>query len=183
MTSRQKLFLLIAASLLAIKFVVQPLIESQNESINDLQMSAKRLSKVEPLVERADELRAQEDNVAKLLDQLKSQFPVTDNDGNLRVAIQRNVEQAAASKNVELNQFDWLGSTETNSSSLLSAQFGVKIIGDLNRVVGFHNELLDIMGTTRIQDFQLRTFIRRGKRVSELNAIFVTDYLVGDGDE
>lgn len=183
MTSRQKFFLGIAGLLLAVKFLLQPFIESQNQAIQDLDMRTARLAKVEPLVERADELKTQDEKLNSRLRELKTDFPTASNGNNLRVSLQRIVEQAVANQNVELNQFDWLGVTEIGSGSLLSAQFGVKIVGDINRVVGFHHELLKTMSTTRMQDFQLRTFIRKGKRVSELNAIFATDYLVSKDDE
>lgn len=105
--------LLAVIALLAVtKFIVMPVIDSQNELINEKAKTLKTNKKMLKMIATGDNLEAQEEAIKAALSSLETLIPSYKSEAQAKLAIQQQFEQIAADTNIEVESFTWEATTD-----------------------------------------------------------------------
>ncbi len=156
MTKSQKQLLWIAAILAALQFVVKPVLSWQAELITETQLNLDRLARSEQLLDHADELAASAAAAETARIQLREQFPVAIESSMLQIQLQGELETLLRSKQVRVEQFNWVTGLEPINNSLQGIRAKIMVSGGLQQLIQAHYALMQEMPTAQHESIEIR---------------------------
>ncbi|NMP32950.1 hypothetical protein HII17_15435 [Thalassotalea sp. M1531] len=121
--------------LVAIKFVILPILNWQNKLIDEIRLNEKRLVKTQALIQNGDLLQK---NYADLLaeeSKLYSLYHVTDDLGNLQRILQRDIEDRLKNLGLKISSIGWKTPIKLDKASVSLIYIDYRIEGSSKNVI------------------------------------------------
>ncbi len=138
MLNNKPLLIGIILLLAALKFLIVPWMDYQDEQKQQLETLTKRLVRSEALLEFKDQLYQQKDKqdtaVAQFTDKLEQSVSVQ----QYQLEFQQRLQQLIETKNAKLELFDWLSDADLKAFNIHRARINLRFTGQLSDVMAIH---------------------------------------------
>lgn len=111
MENKQRLLAVIVLLAVA-KFIVIPIVEAQNELIDEKVKTIKTNKKMKNMIATGNGLTAQEEAINIALSSLEALIPNYKSEAQAKLAIQQQFEQLASQNNIDIESFTWEKTTD-----------------------------------------------------------------------
>jgi len=134
--------LLFLAVLVIVKFGILPMMDSQDESLDEIKQFVRSNAKLEGVLGQQDSVREQLQASTNLNNEIKNRIFTFKNESSAKVEIQRKLEEFAKDANVEIETINWQKSKKNESlAELFENELRVSIKGELINIIRFHSLL------------------------------------------
>ncbi len=182
MNSRIRLLLGVAAILAALRFVVVPWIDSQDDVRDRLYAVTRQLDRAEAIVEAGSDLEARRDALADIVRELAARAPYAERGSEHRVQVQRQLSAAAEAAGCQLKMFEWVLDGELETAGLAFGRVRLRLEGPLRNVAEAHVGLEAGMPHVFVRDMSI--VVRRGGGLgTAANATFELDLYYQTGED
>lgn len=138
MLNNKPLLIGIVLLLAALRFLIVPWMDYQDEQRQQLETLTKRLVRSEALLEFKEQLYQQKDKqdivVAKFTGKLEQSASVQ----QYQLELQQRLQQLIENKNAKLELFDWLSDSDLKALNMHRARINLRFTGQLSDVIGIH---------------------------------------------
>ncbi|WP_286271768.1 hypothetical protein [Thalassotalea hakodatensis] len=157
----RKNLLLVVALLAAIRFIVVPVFDWQQENIDDITAKATRLNKAENVIARKETLAVSLTDVEKINERTKTLYHSFSSTNEMKLSLQQQVEKKFSQHKVKIKNFTWPNELEGDIKELRAKIF---FEGDTNDIALLHMDLSDQATFFNIVEWTI--YIRRMKENS-----------------
>jgi len=174
--------ILVILFIASLKFIALPMMDWQDEKVEQLWLLEKRLVKLDSLFENEDLLDEQIAKVNTLLPELESQLYSLE-EGEFKLAKQQEIEKQLSSFDLSLKSFGWLSSVELKDKGLTKLSGELAIEGRTERIILFLAELESSNKYIEVEKFNMNLRRpRQGRPGSASVRINVAFYLIPISD-
>jgi hypothetical protein len=133
--SRNQWLLGILSALLAVKFVLQPWLESQSEEAAALAVLTQRLDRSIGVIENREAIGKSASSMQVSLARVRQRFPDAADLQSYRIEVQEKVGATAAQAGLGIKSFEWLADGRATDAGLVFSRARFQIDGGLRRLV------------------------------------------------
>lgn len=135
---RKKQLLFVLALLLVVKFVGQPLVEWQNEKVNQVTQKSQRLTKMNEVLSGKEQIKQQLQIAQQNNQTLKAQFPEAATSSGFRLQAQQRISELAAKYELSVDMFDWAGDAPVPIEGFTGLALTTEVAGPVLNIAQFH---------------------------------------------
>ncbi|MBE0360565.1 MULTISPECIES: hypothetical protein [Pseudoalteromonas] len=117
------------ALLIILKFIIVPLFDWQNEQLSQLANLQKRASKSQNVIINQNQISKSQQQINAQLKAINSLFISYKSEAEFKLAMQQQIEQTIASKQLQINTSSWLPSLLVANGQLMRHQLRLNIKG------------------------------------------------------
>lgn len=179
MLKNKKTLLLILGALVATKWVILPIFEWQNQKLDELSIAYALLQKSEDAIRQQNNYLARASAIKSELKKGEGYFFA--NTDNIRLQIQRELEELWSRYNVSVKGFQYLDSSIENENSKLTKYImDIDVEGNIFDFIEMHQALSQLETTPRfyITEFNLSSKRRRDDIVNFRGNLIVQTFSV-----
>lgn len=151
---RQWILISFLACLIALKFIVVPLNEVNEELGASVTAKQIRLVKGRNILDSKEKVETGLTKIRDLLSAYRSQFPVMDSPEKGRLEIQRRISSLAREFNVEVESAQWVGASDGNP---VHSELDIQFSSSLNDAVKWHIEMARIGTWISVENIEFST--------------------------
>lgn len=155
MMERQRVLLVIAVSLLGVRYALLPLLEWQRDARDALVVTSRRLDRAEDLLLNRVQVKASLDQMEKAVASLRAQFPVKSDSDTARLDFQREINEVLGSKGLTVRVFDWVVETPVEGTALNSLRARVSVSGGMRSLANAGAVLETRLSHAEIRELRL----------------------------
>lgn len=138
MNSSTKRLLVLMGLLIGIKMVLLPIIDWQNQQVEELVGHEKRIAKAEAIIEEQAAMQKALDESESILTAIEEQFPRYPNSEIFRLETQKRFESEMAEQGIEAQQIFWRDDQDIQvSGNLYRAKLSIRCNGEFNHFLQF----------------------------------------------
>ena len=172
---RVRWMLVIVAVLAALRLVIVPWVNMQNEERQQLELLTHRLDRATGVVGNKDAILAARAKLTKETAASRAMFPAASEPENFRLDAQRNIVAIATGGGLKVSLFDWILNGEVSGAGLAYGRASVKLEGPFDRLISVHGELEGSLPHAAIREFNvsLRTPVTGPSNAAAIATIIV----------
>tara|TARA_B110000902_G_scaffold212043_1_gene243019 strand:+ start:2385 stop:2975 length:591 start_codon:yes stop_codon:yes gene_type:complete len=148
----KKNLLLVLAGLLGVKFALFPLIEWQSTKFESFQASSRQLEKINHLISKQAAFQQEIDRLSIIVRANNS--GIYDNSGDIKLQIQRGLEETFSSHNLDITGFNWVLDSGTDSEPLRVLRGTVYFSGPTEAMIRSFWEVAASIKLSRVVSWQ-----------------------------
>lgn len=135
MRLNKEILLAFAAVLVAIKFVIVPWYQAQDEQIAGLEVSSKKLGRATALQNQQQQLETQLRELSAILAAYDELLPKGADKNAVSLAVQSQWQQIFEQQQIEVQSFNWTGERQVAQSNYWVARVALKLSGPLHKTL------------------------------------------------
>lgn len=139
--SRNKFFLAVAASLAAVKFVLLPWLDNQNDARVSLEVLTQRLDRSLGVIQNRVQIITAEQSLREATGKNLVRFPYFPALDAMKLDVQVRVGEMAKAQNLRTGLFEWILAGEAEGTGLQFGRARLQVSGELRKLAVFHGEL------------------------------------------
>lgn len=156
MSASQARLLLIAGVLVAIQFIVLPLVSYQTELRDELAMLQRQVVRSEALVEQLPVLTLQAEKLDAAAQRVATAFPDASNATGFRLEVQDQIQRLLREQGNQVTLFSWLAQPQAAGNGMQVQQARVNISGNFKTLAEGQLQLAQQAPYIRFIDASLR---------------------------
>ncbi len=138
MLNNKPLLIGIILLLAALRFLIVPWMDYQDEQKQQLETLTKRLVRSEALLEFKDQLYQQKDQQDIVVGQFTDQLEQSTSVQQYQLELQQRLQQLIETRNAKMELFDWLSDSDLKAFSMHRARINLRFTGQLSDVIALH---------------------------------------------
>jgi hypothetical protein len=153
--SRVRWLLGLAAVLVALRFVVVPWTQAQDERRQQLEVLTQRLDRSAGVVEDKQQIMAAQSKLRAATQASRAIFPPVADKEQFRLDAQRTLAGIASRGGVRVSLFDWVMDGEAARAGLVYGRVNVNVEGPLESLVSVHGQIEAEMPFAAVREVKL----------------------------
>jgi len=183
-TLNTKVLIMVALLLVGVKFVLMPVIDWQNQTIEQIEQVERRNLKSQKLLSKQDELLVGMAAADKKYREQKETFPSYVDSTMFRLETQIKYENLLKSHGLRQSNFFWRGDQDEQVfGSLYKGRFNVSFNGKLKQFAILHSKLAEQMREYKVLNYNAGVQMQKQQSMGAVNATLTIDayYWLGEG--
>jgi hypothetical protein len=138
---RTRALLIVVAVLAALRFLIVPWWQGQNEARDQLSVVTERLDRSLGLIANREPLQRALDGMRADVGSLRSRFPAAANPEQMRIEVQRSLGALAAARGGQLRSFEWQLDGTAAAAGLGYGRVRLSVEGPLRELIRLHGAI------------------------------------------
>jgi hypothetical protein len=151
--NNKKLLLSLLSLMLALRFIIVPLIDWQNSMLDETQRLQTKLDKSSSFIDNLPKLVAYKDTLSAELERRHQAGEVYYDVGRYQIEKQRQFEQLFDENNIKISSSDWFEPIVTKQGTTL--QLKLQFAGKLSQFIHLQTQIATLSNDIRVADLSL----------------------------